>query len=141
MAQCDAAHGLSLFFFDGNCDVEARDYSFLVPEAHFLPLDIQEIYEAAFASTKRPEEITALIYPVKDHLKRKLQAFLHRFDIQLQIAENALAIPLNIPLGVALTEFVAEMELPVIALHHDFFWERKRFLKNCCRMPTHTPIW
>jgi hypothetical protein len=35
---------------------------------------------------------------------------------------------LNIPLGLALTELIAETDIPVIGHHHDFFWERKRFL-------------
>jgi glycosyltransferase involved in cell wall biosynthesis len=31
----------------------------------------------------------------------------------------------------ALTEFIAETGINTIAHHHDFFWERKRFLVNC----------
>ena len=31
----------------------------------------------------------------------------------------------------ALTEFIAETGIFTIAHHHDFFWERKRFLRNC----------
>jgi len=42
-----------------------------------------------------------------------------------------LAIPMNIPMGLALAEFIAETGFPTIAHHHDFFWERKRFLVNC----------
>jgi glycosyltransferase involved in cell wall biosynthesis len=42
-----------------------------------------------------------------------------------------LTIPLNISLALALTEFIAETEIKTIAHHHDFFWERKRFLRNC----------
>lgn len=38
---------------------------------------------------------------------------------------------MHIPLGPALTEFIAETTMPTIAQHHDFFWERKRFLTNC----------
>lgn len=38
---------------------------------------------------------------------------------------------LNLPLGMALTELIAETYLPTIAHHHDFFWERQRFLVNC----------
>jgi glycosyltransferase involved in cell wall biosynthesis len=38
---------------------------------------------------------------------------------------------MNIPLGLALTEFIAETGYPTIAHHHDFFWERRRFLANC----------
>ncbi|MEO8355586.1 MAG: glycosyltransferase family 4 protein, partial [Chloroflexota bacterium] len=50
---------------------------------------------------------------------------------ELLIVENALSIPMNIPLGLALTELIAETGLPTIGHHHDFFWERKRFLVNC----------
>jgi glycosyltransferase involved in cell wall biosynthesis len=79
----------------------------------------------------RPGEMTTNIQQMKDYLKQHLYTFTKKFDIQLLISENALAIPLNIPLGVALTEFIAETGMPVIAHHHDFFWERKRFLVNC----------
>jgi glycosyltransferase involved in cell wall biosynthesis len=64
-------------------------------------------------------------------LEEEIRAFVKQFDIHLLIAENALAIPMNIPLGLALTEFIAETGFPVIAHHHDFYWERQRFLVNC----------
>jgi glycosyltransferase involved in cell wall biosynthesis len=41
-----------------------------------------------------------------------------------------LAIPMHIPLGVALTEVIAETGIPAIGHHHDFYWERPRFLLN-----------
>jgi mannosylglucosylglycerate synthase len=54
------------------------------------------------------------------------------------VIENALAIPMNIPLGMAVTEVLCEIDMPVIAHHHDFFWERQRFLTgavgDCLRM-------
>jgi glycosyltransferase involved in cell wall biosynthesis len=37
---------------------------------------------------------------------------------------------MNIPLGIALTEFIAETHIPTIAHHHDFYWERDRFMVN-----------
>ena len=43
------------------------------------------------------------------------------------MVQNALAIPVNIPLGLAITEFIIETGMPTIAHHHDFFWERERF--------------
>jgi len=42
--------------------------------------------------------------------------------------ENALAIPMHIPLGLALTDVIAETGIPSIAHHHDFYWERPRYL-------------
>jgi glycosyltransferase involved in cell wall biosynthesis len=46
------------------------------------------------------------------------------------IIENALTIPLHIPLGLSLTEVIAETEIPTIAHHHDFCWERTRYSVN-----------
>ncbi len=37
---------------------------------------------------------------------------------------------MNLPLGMAITEFLAETGMPAVAHHHDFSWERKRFLIN-----------
>jgi len=36
-----------------------------------------------------------------------------------------------LPLGLAITEFIAETGFPTIAHHHDFHWERQRFQVNC----------
>ncbi|MFN8462448.1 MAG: hypothetical protein U0X93_11855 [Anaerolineales bacterium] len=52
-------------------------------------------------------------------------------NLEILIVENALTIPLNLPLGLAITEFIAETGYPVIAHHHDFYWERQRFQVNC----------
>ena len=57
-------------------------------------------------------------------------AELSAHGIDLLIAENVLTIPMHVPLGVAITEFLAETRLPAIAHHHDFYWERTRFLVN-----------
>lgn len=37
---------------------------------------------------------------------------------------------MHIPLGIALTELIAETGIPTIARHHNFYWERTRFLVN-----------
>ena len=46
------------------------------------------------------------------------------------IPQNILAIPMHVPLGLAMTEVIAETGLPTIAHHHDFAWERERFVVN-----------
>jgi len=75
--------------------------------------------------------VTRRVGLLKDKLKGAIRAFVDDFGIELLIVENALAIPLNIPLGLALTEFIAETAFPAIAHNHDFFWERDRFQVNC----------
>jgi glycosyltransferase involved in cell wall biosynthesis len=79
---------------------------------------------------ERNARITALIHSCRAYLKSQLYEFIYKFDIDLLIAENALTIPLHIPLGLALAEIIVEKRIPTIAHHHDFYWERSRFAVN-----------
>ncbi len=122
--------GHKCFYFAGECD-RPPEISHVVPEAFFHYPDNDYINRVVFSRSIRPPDITHLIHEHKNHLKNELYQFISKFDIQLLIAENVLAIPIHLPLGMALTELIAETELPVIGHHHDMFWERKRFLSNC----------
>jgi glycosyltransferase involved in cell wall biosynthesis len=66
-----------------------------------------------------------------EYLKSTLYDFKAAFHLDVLIIENALSIPMHVPLGVALTEYLAETRTPAIAHHHDFYWERTRFAVNC----------
>ena len=104
--------------------------SMLVPEAYFgHPANVW-INERAFATLTRSTEVTDKIHELSEHLKGTLYAFVERYGIEILIVQNALCIPMHIPLGIALTQFIAETGMPTIAHHHDFFWERTRFLVN-----------
>ena len=122
--------GHSVYYFAGQCD-QPQEVSFVVPEAHFLYPDVQAIANISYKSIKRPPEITQHIHELRSHLKDRLYDFIRKYDVELLIIENALSIPMNIPLGLALAELIAETDMPAIGHHHDFFWERKRFLVNC----------
>jgi glycosyltransferase involved in cell wall biosynthesis len=122
--------GHQCFFFAGLCD-RPTEFSYVVPEAHFAHPAIVRTYEAAFSNRNRPPEASRQIRALADFLKGHLYEFLRKFDVHLLVVENALAIPLNIPLGIAVTELIAETGMPTIAHHHDLYWERRRFLVNC----------
>jgi mannosylglucosylglycerate synthase len=122
--------GHTCFFFTGQSAKPAA-FTHLVPEAHFRHPDVEKIYIAAFSEPKRPPVTSVLANELKNYLKNQIMEFVNRFEVDILLVENALAIPLNIPLGLALTEYIIESGLPTIAHHHDFFWERKRFLVNC----------
>jgi len=121
--------GLSCFYFAGELD-RPPERSYLVPEAHFTHPEIREVYEKSFGVTARDRAVSKKIYQLAIQLKDRLYDFVEKFDIHLMVPENALTIPLNIPLGIALTEFIAETNIQTIAHHHDFYWERDRFMIN-----------
>ncbi|MHB1035505.1 MAG: hypothetical protein ACYC35_21485 [Pirellulales bacterium] len=104
--------------------------SMLVPEAFFEHPENVAIHEQAFGRLRRSAELTRKIGDLAALLKRTLYDFVERFAIDVLVVENALCIPLHLPLGVALTHFIAETGFPVIAHHHDFYWERSRFAVN-----------
>ncbi|MEJ5364620.1 MAG: glycosyltransferase family 4 protein [Desulfosoma sp.] len=107
--------------------------SMVVPEAHFLHPENQWIQAHAFGREIRSPELTQKIHDYRSLLKQRLCDFLKTFDIRLLVVENALASPLHIPLGLALTEVIAERKLPTIAHHHEFYWEQSRCAVNCVR--------
>ncbi len=114
------------FCFAGESDW-AADRSTIVPEAHFNAPEIQSINNDLFGDNIRTPDTSKAVQRLKDHLKDHLYKFIKQFEITILIAENALAIPMNIPLGLALAEIIAETGIPTIGHHHDFGWERSRY--------------
>jgi len=147
--------GHKCFYFAGESDRNA-DQSQVVPEAFYRHPEInainQQAYSGSWTVTKeareahpeiaalhkdffsiyvRPPQMTRRVNELKEYLKAELYVFARRFDLEILVIENAVTIPLNLPLGLALTEFIAETGFPTIAHHHDFHWERQRFQVNC----------
>jgi glycosyltransferase involved in cell wall biosynthesis len=123
--------GHSCYWFAGELD-QVPTNSFLVPEAHFQNDENNWVNEHILGRKVRDISVTDEIHSLRKILKRKIYEFVRIFNIDLLIVENALSIPMNIPLGVALTEVISEMRIPTIAHHHDFWWERTRYLINSC---------
>ena len=121
--------GLTCFYFAGELD-RPPERSYLVEEAHFTHPEIKAVYNKSFGTMTRDRAVSKKIYQLAIKLKDDLYDFVKKFDIDLIIPENALTIPLNIPLGIALTEFIAETNIRTLAHHHDFYWERDRFMVN-----------
>ncbi len=147
--------GHRCFYFAGECDRPAGQCQ-IVPEAFYRHPEIdalnQQAYSGSWTVTKearaahpeiaslyrdffsiyvRPPEMTRRVSELREYFKKQLYEFALRFELELLIIENAVTIPLNLPLGLALTEFIAETGFPTIAHHHDFYWERQRFQVNC----------
>ena len=93
-----------------------EEASMVVPHAYFGHADIEWINRRSFGSLTRTPDVTQRIYALADYLKGTLYEFTRRFDLDLLIVENALCIPMNVPLGVALTHFIAETGFPTEAV-------------------------
>ncbi len=117
------------YWFAGDLDRDPS-VSMLVPEAFFDHEEVRWINEHAFGAKHRTSEISGHIHAMRNYLKGRLYEFIEKFSIDIIVPQNVLSIPIHIPLGLALTELIAETGLPTIAHHHDFAWERLRFSLN-----------
>jgi glycosyltransferase involved in cell wall biosynthesis len=120
------------FWFAGELDRDPK-VSMLVPEAFFGHPSARELNRELFGTQKRSRQLTETLQRQKEFLKDRLYEFVDRFRLDLIIPENVLSIPMHLPLGMAITELIAETGIPAIAHHHDFYWERPRFLLNACQ--------
>jgi mannosylglucosylglycerate synthase len=121
--------GHSCYYFAGVCD-RPRERSLVVPDAFYQEPEVLAYHQAFFSRTTRTAGETAWIETRRAHFREQLRQFVVRFQLDLLIPQNVLAIPLNIPLALAISDLIAETGLPTIAQHHDLAWERKRFLVN-----------
>lgn len=122
--------GHHCFFMGGELETPEED-SYFLDILHFQHPEIRSLYNRCFVGGNRPEELTREIHEYREKIKYHIRQFINRFNLDMLIPQNAITIPLHIPLGLAITEICSETGIPVIAHHHDFFWERKRFLRNC----------
>jgi len=96
--------------------------------AYFNHPQVAALQARLFGITARTRAVTNEIQAIKEQLKDEIYRFIEKFKLAVLIPQNILAIPMHIPFGLAMTEVLAETGLPTIAHHHDFAWERERFV-------------
>ncbi len=121
--------GHQVFWFSGLSDHDSQN-SMCVPEAFFGHPENAWISKRIWNVVKRDPKVTERISEMSNYLKAMLKRFVDKFNIECLVPENALTIPVHVPLGKAITEFLAETQMRAVAHHHDFYWERIRFSVN-----------
>jgi len=123
--------GHELFYCAGELGGYAKNGT-LIPKLHFADQSIFKLSERAFGETRDQdgEKLADEIYATADKIRAPLRKFIRSNSLDLIIVQNALTIPMNLPLGVSLTGIIAELGIDTIAHHHDFYWERLRYQTN-----------
>ena len=103
-----------------------------IPLLHFKHPIIASLNERATAKSANEDllQLREEISTVAEAIKAPLRDFIEQSALDMILVENALTIPMNLPLGLALSALIEELGIPTIAHHHDFYWERKRFRGN-----------
>lgn len=94
--------GHSIFWYAGMLDRPGKN-SHCVPEAHFQHPENLWIEARIWGRRERTPLVSRRIRDMAYYLKSTLYDFVERFDIDILIIQNALSIPMHIPLGVGIT--------------------------------------
>lgn len=121
--------GHETYWMAGELDTPPQS-SHHAPLAFFRHPEVDDVQAGLFGVSRRTRALTNRIQGLKERLKDELYAFIEKYQIEVLVPQNILAIPMHVPLGLAMTEVIAETGLPTIAHHHDFAWERERFTVN-----------
>jgi len=124
--------GHECFWFAGKLDTP-EDSSSLCPEAFFEHPSVISLQEKLFNdSNSCSNDVIDSVKNLKAEIYNYLEDFVREYSIDLLVPQNVLAIPMHVPMGLAVTQ-MASKGLPMIAHHHDFYWERERFLRGCAQ--------
>jgi glycosyltransferase involved in cell wall biosynthesis len=128
----DVARGLGheVYYCAGQLDDEAPNPT-LIPELHFRDPQAEAIGQMVFGQMEPAEGLLPHLDQAAERLEAQLRSWLESTGVDLMVVENALAIPMHVPLGLALARLIERTGIPTIGHHHDFFWERQRFRLNC----------
>ena len=121
--------GHHCYWFAGESN-RRDEITYIEKKAHFKTDLNEHINGSIYQDAKYFCDVDKVIAKEKYELKHALSLFLEKYTIDFLIIENALSIPMQIPLGLALSELLSTSGIPAISHNHDFFWERDRFHLN-----------
>ena len=101
--------------------------------AHFATDENRRLQAACFGRGRFTEQARDRLDVLAADIEDALYSFVSEFNIDALIIQNASAIPMQLPLGLAVAAITRRLDLPVVGHHHDFGWERERF--GDCAVP------
>jgi glycosyltransferase involved in cell wall biosynthesis len=118
--------GHRAFYCAGELD-EGGPPGVCVPAMHFRDEQALALSARAFGAGPANRGLIAETDRLAQPLLAAMSAFVEDRGIELLVVQNALAIPMQLPLAQALADLIERTGLPTVCHHHDFYWERDRF--------------
>src|SRR5258706_15662351 len=119
--------GHTVIFVAGELDREG----ILMPELHFKSPSIAKIHDQVAYNNTDYKKVEHRIFFYAGRIEGKLRAHFRKYgQPDLLVVPNIFSLPMHFPLAVALSRVIEEQQIPTIARHHDFWWERERYNKS-----------
>jgi glycosyltransferase involved in cell wall biosynthesis len=103
----------------------------VIPELYFNNPKVTRLHDKVIYSRGTYRKIEREVFELAGVIEGRLrETFNKNGKIDLLVIANALSLPMHFPLAVALTRVIEEHKIPTISRHHDFWWERERFMRS-----------
>ncbi len=99
----------------------------LIEELYHHRPDVERINRNTFVELSDFDgvaEYRAEVERLAGALERRLRDFVEQRAVDYLIPQNVWSVALSLPAAVALARVVRDLQLPTLAHHHDFYWER-----------------
>jgi glycosyltransferase involved in cell wall biosynthesis len=116
-----------LFQITGKLCKKSKIKTLQIPEIYHFNPKITKIREMACRgrlSKHEKEKLAKMVCHYSDTIKPKIRNFIIKNKIDLLSVENIFSLPVNVSFTIAVADVIDELNLPAIARHHDFYWER-----------------
>lgn len=104
----------------------------LVPELSFRWPHVAKIHDRIAYGSDSYEDIKEEIGELSILIEKQLRkvVFSEGKSCDVLIVPNVFSLPMHFPLSRALSDIIQEYQIPTLARHHDFWWERYRYLNS-----------
>ena len=98
----------------------------LIKEMYHLRPDATRLYRNTFLALQDYDESVYAfeLEHLADEIKKQLRWFIAQNNIDYLIPQNIWSVAANPSVALALRRIMLEFDLPTLAHHHDFYWER-----------------
>jgi len=104
----------------------------LIPSFHFAHPEVYGVHELVVNSRVDYRKVEAKVFEQAGKIEGEIREMLkiHKFDCL--VVANVFSLPIHFSLAVALSRVIEEKGIKTVSRNHDFWWERKRYLKSDC---------
>lgn len=110
-----------------------RGADFIIDELEYDTPEVREIKENCFkrfkTTTLDSKKLMTKLYDLSERIEKSFLAYHRKEQFDLLFVHNIFSLGLHIAAAAAFTQIARRLDIPVIATHHDFFWEREDYLE------------
>lgn len=115
--------------FIAGVDGYKRKNTYLIDNLHDSSLTKTIRRNLFFERTVKKKRVLQLLTKAEEKIAEEFDKAIRKLLPDVIFVHNLFSLPINLPASIALMRSLDKYRIPTVAIHHDFWFERKKFLK------------